>query len=232
MITADTINEEVIRAVYRLLAGMGRDYVGGFDVNKIVIVPTCEGGEAAHISTKDAYNDDGQPKPDLKPDTMTICMDAIRRGVKDSLGEWGAEFPGLISTWGGAVNSAFLRSVIGAVLAVILSDAAAHEDRHRKSPPDIDPETGEKTPTLSDEGAAESAGHTIGDRLSDLLYKDLDQNYLYGNDANDVFASLDLSASTLGGIPSVDDDKVDELIDLFSNDIFKDTLDGKIRRQD
>jgi hypothetical protein len=60
----------------------------------------------------------------------------------------------------------------------------------------------------------------------------LDQNYLYGNDANDVFASLDLSASTLGGIPSVDDDKVDELIDLFSNDIFKDTLDGKIRRQD
>jgi len=60
----------------------------------------------------------------------------------------------------------------------------------------------------------------------------LDQNYLYGNEANDVFASLDLSASTLSGIPSVDDDKINELVDLFSNDIFKDTINGRIRRQD
>jgi len=110
MISADSINEEVVRGVYRLLAGMGRDYVGGFDVNKIVIVPTCEGGEVAHISTEDAYNDDGQPKPDLKPDTMTICLDAIKQGVKGSLGEWAANFPGLTSTWSGSVSPAFLRS--------------------------------------------------------------------------------------------------------------------------
>jgi len=232
MISADSINEEVVRAVYRLLAGMGRDYVGGFDVNKIEIVPTCESGEVAHISTEDAYDDDGQLKPDSKPDTMTICLDAIKQGVKNSLVEWGSEFPGMTSTWSGAVSSAFLKSVIGAILAVILADAAAHEDRHRQSPPDTDSETGGKTPTLSDEGAAESAGHAVSSRLADILYKDIDQSYLYGSAADGVFASLNLSDSILGGIPQVDGDKVDELVDLFSNDIFKDTVNGRIRRQD
>ena len=241
MVGPDSITEQDIRQVYTLLNGIGSEFVGGFDVNKIIIQQNCEGDTLAFISTEDAYNDDGTLKPDSKPDAMTICLDSVRTGVKGSLDSWKGDWPNMIDTYEGSSSDPnFLKSAIGVILALILADAAAHEDRHRQSPPDIDSNTGAKIPTLSDEASAESAGHATGDRLSDRLYKDIDYKYLNpsGNQISSVkdnyasTASLSSSISMIKNVPSINKDFVSELEELFSSEISKKISSGSVRRQD
>jgi len=240
MIGPDSITEQDIRQAYTLLSGIGSEFAGGFEVNKIVIQPNCEGDTLAFISTEDAYNDDGTLKPDSKPDSMTICLDSVRTAVKGSIGSWKAAWPNMIDTYEGSSSDPnFMKSAIGIILLLILSDAAGHENRHRDSPPIVDAITGNKTPTLSDEASAESAGHAIGDRLSDRLYKDIDYNYLQpnvslNNSSRDLptTASLSSSISIIKDAPVIDEGLVSELESIFSNEISKGLSSGSVRRRD
>ena len=110
MISASSINRQVILQVLNVLNGIGKEFVGNFDINKINIEDRCPGGEVANISTKDSYDDSGNLKPDGKPDSMTICLDKLVSGISDSIEEWRSEFPNLNDSWEHGVDRNFLKS--------------------------------------------------------------------------------------------------------------------------
>tara|TARA_B100000131_G_scaffold323086_1_gene379718 strand:- start:5895 stop:6602 length:708 start_codon:yes stop_codon:yes gene_type:complete len=235
MISPESISAQDIRQAYTLLKTLGSEFVGGFDIDKITIDQNCEGGKLAFVSTEDAYDEDGSVKHDGKPDSMTICLNGLRDSVKGSMSSWKSTWPNMNESYEGSLaDPRFARTPFGIILLLILGEAFAHERGHILEPKIVD---GNKVPNLSGEPEAEAAGEQASSRLSDILYRDIDYSYLDPNlDRNNVnptlVASLSSSISLIKSAPSIQEDSISRLKELFSNEISRGSASGSIRRQD